>query len=257
MEQTTIAEQQSQSAPASTEINSQVAPAAAPVEKTLPQSEVNKLVGGVKAEAYEKGRAAALAEFQRQQSMAAPTTTQAPSFGGMPTATQDISGLVAQQVDQRFQEMNKKIQEQNNREMGDKIANDFTTRLGAVKANYDDFDTVTEAFPFAAFPNTVLTSLNFENTGDIAYELAKNPSKIKSIDDLAQIDILNAQRGIQSNLAYREMQKLSESLRINKAAQNVKTANPPLSQIQPSPTGTDNGSKTTTDFRAVFKPNRR
>lgn len=256
MEQTTIAEQQSQSAPASTEINSQVAPAATPVEKTLPQSEVNKLVGGVKAEAYEKGRAAALADFQQQQATPVPMTTHAPSFGGMPIP-QDISVLVAQQVDQRFQEMNQKIQEQNNKEMGDKIANDFTTRLDAAKANHDDFDAVTEAFPFAAFPNTVLTSLNFENTGDIAYELAKNPGKMKLIDDLAQIDVLNAKRGIQSNLAYREMHKLSESLRINKAAQNVKTANAPLSQLQPSPTGTDNGLKTTTDFRAIFKPHRR
>jgi hypothetical protein len=250
MEQTTIAEQQSQSAPVSSEINTQVAPAVAPIEKTLPQSEVNKLVGGVKAEAYEKGRAAALAEFQRQQT-AAPTAP-APSFGGMP-ATQDLSGLVAQQVDQRIQEMQRQIQEQNTKEMGNKIANDFQSRLDASKANYDDFDSVTEGFPFAAFPNTVLTSLNFENTGDIVYELAKNPTKMKAIDDLAQMDVLNAQRGIQSNLAHREMQKLSESIRINRAAQNVKTANPPLSQIQPSPTGTDNGAKTVKDFQLWHK----
>lgn len=255
MEQTTFAEQSQQSAPIASDINSQTAQPATAVEKTLPQSEVNKLVGGVKAEAYEKGRAAALAEFQRQQSMAAPTTTQAPSFGGMP-ATQDLSGLVAQQVDQRFQEMNQKIQEQNNKAMGDKIANDFTSRMELEKANHDDFDAVTEGFPFAAFPNTVLMSLNFENTGEIAYELAKNPSKMKSIDDLVQIDVSNAQRGIQSNVAYREMQKLSESLRINKAAQNVRTPNAPLSQVQPSPTGTDNGAKTVTDLRKMLRGTR-
>lgn len=251
MEQTTFAEQSQQSAPAAPDINSQTAPAVPAVERTLPQSEVSKLVVGVKAEAYEKGRSAALAEFQRQQSMAAPTS-QASSFGGMP-ATQDLSGLVAQQVDQRFQEMQRQVQEQNNKVMGDKIADDFTARLDTAKANHDDFDSVVQGFPFAAFPNTVLTSLNFENTGDIAYELAKNPGKMKSIDDLAQMDISNASRGIQSNLAYREMQKLSESLRINKAAQNVRIPNAPLSQIQPSPTGTDNGSKTVPDLRRMLR----
>lgn len=247
MEQTTIAEQQSQSAPASTEINNQATPVSALIEKTLPQSEVNKLVGDAKVGAYEKGRSAALAEFQRQQPMAEPTP-QASSFGGMPSGTQDMAGLVAQQVDQRFQAMQKQIQEQNNKAMGDKIANDFNAKLDAAKANYDDFDAVVEGFPFAAYPNAVLTSLNFENSGDISYELAKNPTKMSLINDLAKNDVMYG-----TNLAHREIQKLSESIRINRAAQNVKTANAPLSQIQPSPTGTDNGSKTVTDLRKMLR----
>jgi hypothetical protein len=253
MNETNTFVENQQSTPAASETqSSSVAPAPAPAEKMIPQSKVDEIVRHSNARVAQKAHQDAVAEYQRTQSQ---TSQQANSFGGMPT--HEVQALISQQVNEKLQEKQSEFIAMQQREYGDKIAADFQTRLDSVKQNYSDFDEVVSGFQFSAFPHAVHASLNFENTGDIMYELASNPSKMEVLESLAKKDAEMSQRGLRSDLAYREMKKLSEATRINKAASTVKTANAPLSQIQPSPTGTDNGSQTVSDFRAMFKTHKR
>lgn len=241
MEQITISadqsQQQAQAAPEQSHSISQ--PAQAPTEKMVPQSQVDSLAGRIRHEAYQKGLNEGRA--QQQQPVNQPVQTQVNStFGGMPQT--DINNLVAQQVQQHFGQLQQKFADQQTAEQGQKIANEFTSRMTAASGKYEDFDTVTKDFPFRSFPHAVLESLKFDNTADIMYELAKNPSKFKDLQEFALLDAQNAQEGIPTNLAFKEMQRLSDSIRLNEQASNVKTANPPLSHIKSSPTTASNGS---------------
>ncbi len=238
-------------------------PAPAPVEKMVPQSKVDEIVRHANARVAEKTRQEVESRYQAQQPAAPTQPTYAPAptgaaIGGMQG---DIQSMIANQVQQTFQQKEQQYAQQNQIEYANRIQRDFESRLDAGKDSYPDFDDVTKSFPFVSFPLSVLTSMNFENTADIMYEAAKNPTKLKNLEDMARVDAENARIGISSNLAYREMQKLAESIRINKQAGNVKTANSPLSQIQPSPGGIDNGSiqnATVSDLRkAAFIRRRR
>lgn len=248
MEQTTITEQNQAVSTAAPETSSN-----APVqtEKMVPQSKVDEIVRHSNANVAQKARQQALEEFQRQMQSTVVPMQSSQTLGGIQPSP-DIDGMVAQKVEQKFSELQNQISRAQQEEYGNKLAADFNARLEATKANYADFDTVTQGVPFAKLPHTILTAMNFDNTGDIVYELSSNPQKLSNMENLARFDAECARDGIQSNLAFREMQKMSEALRINKAAQNVKTPNSPLSQVQPSPTETDNGPKKTKDFRLMY-----
>lgn len=228
------------------------APAPVHAEKMVPQSKVDEIVRHANANVAQKARQEALAEYERNRAANAPI----PSSNTNNSAP-DFQSLVAQQVQQQLGEIRQAAFAEQQGQLGQKLANDFNSRLDATKDSYSDFDDVVKDFPFGAFPNSVFKSLDFDNTGDIMYELAGNPTKIQMLETLAVKDLENSQKGIPSNLAHREMKRISDALKINKNASNVKTPNAPLSQLKPSPAGTDNGSRSVSDFRELFKKRNR
>lgn len=250
MEQTSITEQSSPPSMVETP------PAPAPVETTYTKTEVDKMIRHANANVADKVRRELLAQTatpapapqpeHQAQPQQAPASVQGNQIGGMP----DIRSLVQQE-----------LQQQRSMQFYENMAQGFESRMKAAKESYSDFDDVTQGFPFVSYPHSIVAAMNFENTADIMYDLAKNPVKIETMESLGRRDTENSQRGIYSNLASREMQKISEAIRINKQAATVKTANPPLSQLQPSPSGVDNGSvhdMSVSDFqRSLLKKSKR
>lgn len=249
MEEPRIADQSQQSSQGMTPTEPVQTPSAPPPEELIPKSKVNEMIRHSNANVAVKARRDALEEYQSSNAQSSPPPTQAAqSIGGM-APVQDIQNLISSTVQQQFSQIQQKAAEQQQLELGNKLAADFTSRLESVKDAYSDFENVTKDFPFGAYPHTIMSSLNFENTGDIMYELANHPEKMEAIEAMAKRDAENSQRGMSSNLAYRQMQKLAESIKLNKQATTQRTANPPLSHLQPSPVGTDNGENTVKDLR--------
>jgi len=204
-------------------------------EKMLSQSEVNEIVGRAKRAAHQKGYERATKESVQSHTASEPNipnhTQSQSSFGGMAQTNEaDIRRLI-----------NEESQRAAFQAQADRVAREFVGKMtdNSVKERYPDFDEVVGAVDLTRMPHVVDLANTFENTADIMYELAKNPSK------LAAIQILNDQPG----LAKRSMKQLSDSIRKNNEAANQKTPNAPLSQIRSSTTGSDNGSMTVRDYK--------
>lgn len=216
-------------------------------EKTLPVSRVNEIVKREKLEAAEKARQEVQAEYakkmeelQAQQMQA--QQSQAPSMGGMPGV--DAESIKKQVMDQLMAEARQQQeayqQEQHQKEM-ERVAGNFFTKMGAGKEMYPDFEEVTGTFNPSSFPQLVFLAAEMENTPDIMYELAKNPQKLATIDYLAQRDPMAAKS---------MLGKLSDSITQNKqAAENMKSANAPLSRLKSSTVGADNGVMGLSDLK--------
>ncbi len=207
-------------------------------EKMVPQSEVNRIVGSEKANAYERGKQEALATLQAQQASqqaAQSSQEQSPqgdsSMGGMQQVSQDeIRRMIAEENERA-----------SNMAEANQIAYEFTQKMDAGNAKYPDFKEVVGKVNLANVPHLVQMSNAYPNTADVIYDIAKNPMK------LAQLQILYH---TSPELAKSEIGKLSASIQANQSADFVPSVDEPLSQIKPSTIGTDNGSKTVTDWRS-------
>jgi hypothetical protein len=225
-----------------------VSPAAEPVsatekqERLFTQQEVNDLVGRNKKEAVER--------FQRQQ-MARMSQSQAdPGTDIQQNATQyaspDQIRRIAAEESQKLMEKSRDDAQRNaQQESAQRIANEFFTKLSTGKEKYQDFEKVLGDVEFQAIPHVVELANMSDNTADIMYELAKNPTKIANIQQLISIS---------PRLAYAEMQRLSQSIKDNESAAQTKLPKDPLSQIRPSSnTGADNGALSVRDLRSKYR----
>ena len=87
-----------------------------------------------------------------------------------------------------------------------------------------------------------------DNTAEVMYELAKNPSKIGAIQTLIEID---TKAGRHPKLALAEMKRLSESIKVNSKGSKYQPPNEPLSQMRPSNAGTGNqGDRSVRDYKS-------
>jgi hypothetical protein len=210
-------------------------------EKMLPQHMVNKIVGSAKDEAYEKGKRDALEALQAQQQPAAPVQ-QAPSLGmgGMNQMTPDgIRQMIVEQQQQLLQQQQKQMHD----EAANKLLNDFNSKLQAGKEKYPDFDEKLGNIrnSLHQFPHVIMMANASDATPDVMYELANNPKKLIDLETMARVT---------PDAAPAEMQKLIASIKQNQAAATATKPADPLSQINPSPTKTDSGTRTIRDFKS-------
>lgn len=217
-------------------------------EKMIPQSKVNEIVQARVNETATRVRS----EYeQKSQTQPAYQSTQPANVHNQEyqsaTSSNQINEEKVRELIKNEYEQTRDLQmrEYAQRE-GARIETEIMSRLDSVKSKYADYDTTVTGFPFAAFPNSVLASVGFENTGDILVDLAKNPTKLEQLESLAQ-------RDPSLNLVKREMQRLSESIKLNEKAASAKTSNPPLSQILPSSLGADDGSLSLKDLKRIYR----
>jgi hypothetical protein len=155
---------------------------------------------------------------------------QAPSIGG-------VQGVDEERIRQVYHE---EAQRQAANQVNNRVANDFVSKLDSAKKKYNDFDSVTEDLKIMNLPMQYVHIFNeFDNTGDMLYDLGKNPEKLGQIVPLFY----------DQNLARRALKKLSDSIKANETAIKQPQANPPLSQISTSPTGVDNGNPSIAQLR--------
>lgn len=214
---------------------STLAPASTPApvaEKMVPQSKVNELVGRAKAEAAERARA----EYSAPQ-YGANTT---PSMSGMQQTPTDIERMVAEGIEKHTQQLQQQAYQEKQEKEATDVVESFVSKIATAKEKYPDFEDKVAKLDLTKMPFLVPLANHMENTVDVMYELANNPLKAHSLHEFA--------RGNPQG-AMAAMQQLSASLKQNANALAAPRANQPLSQIQPSPTGTDNGVRTVSDLR--------
>jgi len=214
------------------------APVAA--EKMLPQSDVDKLVIREKYKAAQEAKREAEAEYQRQLEAIQQQGMQQQQRNADVPRQVDADALY-QQVQERF---NKEMQERQLQQEMSTIANNYLAKMKLGRDAYTDFDDITKDFDPTAFPQLTYLVSGIENAGDIVYELAKNPSKLVTLDTLAQRAPKQAQA---------ELLKLSRSISENQIAQKEAGSNlvsAPLDQLQPTRIAGSNGKKTIRDLRS-------
>lgn len=196
-------------------------------EKMVPQSHVDKIVGRVRDEARQDGYSKARSELQLQSS----EQSHQSNMGNVAQLSPDkIDALIEDKIKERTQE-----------EYGKKIAYDFANKLSSGKERYSDFDETVAQLNLPSIPHIVHWANSLDNTADVIYEIAKYPSKFANILMLSQTA---------PQLAQREMQKLSDSIKKNEEAKaSSPSVDEPLTPIKHSNVGTDNGSMTVRDLR--------
>lgn len=237
MEQNTFAEAQSPSSENNTSTGSSTP------EKTFVQSEVNEMIRHSNARVAEKARREALEGIQsvqpNQTSQVSPTNTVASNT----VTPEHLERMVSETVEKKQKELLETHNRQTQEQQAYQVANDFVSKMQAGKTNYDDFDSVVSDLDFSTMGPIVHSIKDMDNVADVIYDLAQNPMKLGSLNNLL---------ATQPAKARAEIKKLSDSIKSNQAAKQQKQANEPLSRVQPSPIGTDNGSKSVSDYRKIF-----
>ncbi|MGB8806433.1 MAG: hypothetical protein WCC83_01110 [Candidatus Rickettsiella isopodorum] len=197
---------------------------AVPAEKIIPQSVVDNVVKQAKHQAYEQGKKVAKEELAQQQ-VNTPVATQTSTS----LTTEDVQNLIASHTAQQANEW-----------QAQQIAQQFLGKLSLAKDKYPDFEETLTNLEVHKFPEVVQLANNFDNTADIMYELGKNPSKAVILKQLAQLN---------PKMGALEIQRLSDSIKQNQSAKQTSSAKPPLTQLTPSITKTDNDPITVNDYR--------
>lgn len=197
-----------------------------PLQQTFSQKMVDKIVGTRVKEAYERAKQDAMNEYQASQAATS-------SMGGMPGVSQEQIRTLIQQEAYRM----------SNEAMANQIASNFTAKMSQGEAKYTDFKEKVDALNLSSHPQLVMWTEKLDNAADVMYDIANNPTKVAHILMLAN--------GGFPDLAQKELQKLSSSIKTNEDAKKVPSVNEPLGQLKPSTIGTGDGSRSTvTDLRA-------
>lgn len=199
----------------------------AATEKMLSQDEVNRLVGREKAAAAEKARRQVEAEYAERstQSNSAPKVD-----------NEKIVEEVERRLKTQLEQEQEEAQQQQLAEEWRKVVSNYNNKLAetAKSGDYDDYDEVVRGIDHSKYDMVVWGATNLDNTGDIVYELAKNPAKAVNLETLGRHD----QKAFE-----RELKKLSDSIKANKeAAKNVSKAPEPYSRLKPQVAGVDTSS---------------
>jgi UTP:GlnB (protein PII) uridylyltransferase len=201
-------------------------------EKTIPQSQVNEIVGNAKREAADR----AVEAYKRQQAQSAGQAQSSPQYqdSHRNMSEDDIKRVTDDRIKSHFTELQHEAQERSNVEAANRIVRMFGEKIVAGKDKYDDFETVARSVKMENYPGVVqLLAEHIDNSADVLYHLAKNRSK------LYEFERFYAE---QPEDAVYEIKRLSDSMKANDAAATAKNPNAPLSQNRPSNTGTDSGS---------------
>lgn len=218
--------------------NPGVESAAAEPEKLLTQSQVNKIVQQRTARAAEAARQEIEEKYQRDFAELQKQT----SAQNAKSTTSDNNPNV--DLDQVYQDVRARLAAEMEKNQAHQLVNQYFSKMEAAKAERADFEEVTKDFEPAAYPYLTQLCAQMDNTADLIYELASNPSKLVTLDALATRSPRHAQA---------ELLKLSKSIDNNKQAKaeaDDRYTPAPLSRLQPSKVTGSNGKMSVRDLRS-------
>jgi capsule polysaccharide export protein KpsE/RkpR len=207
--------------------------ALAPVqEKMIPVSEASKHIAGAKMKAYEKAknefddRIRALEEKISQNNLS--------SASNQPQQSQAVfsKDLLREELQSLIREEQSHLAQARQQEEANKIVRELSEKFKKAEERLPDFKDTITSFKFENTPEILRAANQFDNGGEILYDLAKNPSKIGALLALADRD---------PDAMIRQMRDLSSSIQKNEQAKNTKFPQDPIQSIRPSVLGTDNG----------------
>jgi len=222
----------------------QIEPSLQVTEKMIPQSQVNDIVGSAKRDAAER----AVEAYKRQQAQSVSPSQQQNQepVSHRNMSEDDIKRMTDDRIKSHFTQLEQEAQERANVEAANRIVGMFRDKIVAGKDKYEDFESVTSNVAMQYYPNVVqLLAEQVDNSADVLYHLAKNRDKLYRLEGLSSHN--------PSDAIY-EMKRLSESIKANDSALQMKHSNTPLSQQRPSSTGTESGSLSYIDLKAKYRP---
>lgn len=215
-------------------------------ERLFRQSEINDIVKKAKYGAVEdyKRKLAERPDYLRQKENDNYSSNyqSQPQHGLTPD---DVRRMAVEESQRLRDEWIQQAQLQEQQQQAQRIAQDFFSKLMQGKDKYDDYDKVVGDVDYARFPNTVqLLTSHVDNTADVLYELGKDRTKLAVLEQLSNMSPRDAMV---------QIQRLSQSIKENEAANKLRHANEPLSQMRPSNTGMDNGALSVRDLRKKYR----
>lgn len=210
----------------------------APAEKMITSSQMSKIAAREAKQAAERATRettaqyeAKIAEMQRSQQQA----QQPNSVGGIQQQSSDeIRRQIREDVRQDFLNESRQAQAKQIESIWE----------GAMKAEMNsdpDFADLYDALNIEEQPHLVVAMAGMDNKVDMIRDLATNPAKYANI-------LMLANSG-SPKLAMMELNKLSQSIRVNQQAKAQPKVAAPLSQVKPSNIATDNGDMSVSDYR--------
>lgn len=208
-------------------------------EKMIPVSEASRNIAGAKKKAYEKAKA----EYEnRIRDLEERLNINNPSDQAAETAAPQIQQPVPQQdfskeslrkeIDASLQELKAKQEQELREKEAHRILTELATKVEDAHKRIPDFKDVVSTFNFEQTPELLEASNLFDNSGDILYDLAKNKGKIGALLALGQRD---------PRAMVSEMRQLSESIKKNQAAKDLKFPREPMQSLTSSNLGSDSG----------------
>lgn len=212
--------------------------AAAPAEKMIPQSQVSRIAAREAREAAEKARAEAQAQFEQERAQMYQAQQQQAQPG-------NLGGMQQYTPEQLREAIRQEAMLMTRQQMAQQIEHDFKQKIATERDTDPDFAELYDALGIENHADLVLWINGMDNSAKIVKDLAQNPSKFSNVLMLA--------RSGSPELARRELNKLSASIKANIEAQKQPVADAPLGQLKPSNIGADNGDMTVSDYRLMFK----
>jgi len=211
-------------------------------EKLIPASRVEELIKKAKL----KGRDAMQDELEALRGENEELKSSV-SMGGMatPMDAEQMRKQIYDQIMGDFQSLDEERVQGELKKEAEKLASDYRTRMDGGKEIHEDFDEIMADFNPAAFPQLVYLATQTDNTSAVMYELMKNPNKLATVTVLSERD---------PNAASNMINKISASIKANEQAKAAeKEVQSPLSRMQSSPAGRDNGDTSIADYKRMFR----
>lgn len=212
-------------------------------EKKFTRDQLAKVVAAESAKAADAARRQAEEKYQRElEQLNANAAKNAEAPAGS-TNVDDIVQKVSQKLRQEQQDAHAKKQEELAQQHVVQVAQRYLSKLDEGRRDYEDFDEVIKDFDPAEFPQLTYLLSELDNAGDVLYEIANNPAKIATLDQLAQKS---------DRMAKRALMDISKSIDVNRTAEtNAKTrrVSAPLDRMQPSRVSGSNGKMSISELR--------
>ena len=218
-------------------------PAITSDERVFRQSELNEIVGKVRAEAVEATKRK-MAE-QNQSNYFGQSTQKSENSARHNMTEEQIRKVAAEESTRLREHWMSEAQNKAEAEQAQRIVQNFWNKMDAGKEKYQDFEQVVGDVEFARFPNVVqLLADHIDNSHDVLYELGKDRLKMAQLEQLSQMSPKDA---------LVQARRMAQSIKDNESSGKIRMPNEPLSQLRPSNVGTDNGALSVSDYRKKYR----
>lgn len=194
-------------------------------EKMLPQSEVNRIVSGVRKERYEKGYNDAYhkAKAEMSQAAVAPIVDDA-------VIEKKVAEIVAKKQQEQIDAANKAAYAQLQSQVSEKVQE--------ASARIPDYNQVISEAGLDVNTQVNVAIMHYgnqvDNSGDVFYELGKSTSKLANLTSLITTG--------NDAAAKKYIKELSAAIKSNKNS-DFKAPPSPLSSLKPSAIGADSSNE--------------
>jgi hypothetical protein len=221
----------------------QDAPQTAMEERSFRQSEVNDIVKRAKNDAVETYKRLHAEQPQYAQQKYGDSNSQ-PNVNNS-NSDDNYRKIAAEEAKRHFEAVRQDALRQSQDEQAKRTVQNFFAKTGKGREKYQDFDQVTGDVDLGRFPNVVQLLGEFiDNSDEVFYELGKDRIKMANLENLAERS---------PNDAIVQAKRLSQSIKDNQSATNVRQPREPLNQMKPSNFGTDKGALSVGDYRKKYR----